>query len=89
MGIKIDREVRREVMSDATKVKKYFVMARDLARCRSPKRAYSFVYDVLKIGLENEKGRFNEEELLIIKKEIDRMSKMTPEEFYEELKVMP
>ena len=89
MRIKIDGEIRREKMSKATRIERIFVMPRDIARCRSPKRAYDFVLGVLKLGLENEKDFYSKEEVLEINKEIERVSKMTPEDFYEELKRIP
>ena len=89
MRIRVDREIRREKMSKATRIEKLFVMMRDFARCRSPKRAYDFVLGILELDLENKEDNYSKEELSEINKEIERVSKMTPEEFYEELKRIP
>ena len=89
MRIKIDREIRRKAMSGATRIQRSFVMMRDFARCRSPKRAYDFVLGVLDLELNDQERNYSIEELVEIRNEMERISKMTPEEFYEELKMVP
>lgn len=87
MSIKIDRKVRTQKMLKATPLEKRMIMMRDIARCRSPIRAYLWVTEGLLIWLENKS--LTSEDKKAIEIELKRVQTMTAEELYEELKIVP
>lgn len=82
-------EERQIVMRKATETERYLIMARDIARCRTPERAKEWLIRAIEGRIRDMKNGASAEDMAFLERELLRVQEMSAEDLYAELGIKP